>query len=396
SSGRNKVAIHFSDFNMANTTLSHPSLKEAGLSAFIPSLNILRTGVIRSVPLDILEDDITKQTVLVKFREQFLPRSVSFLYVSFPVSPYIPRVLMCFSCLRYGHVIADCKSRARCERCGNAKHPTPDDCPRIQLPPLCCNCGGEHLPSASICPAFLKQKQIYACAATENISYVAARFKLGGSPPPSTSPPPNVYHPSEFPPFSQPHNPSRPLISYQDLIPETSPPLNTIPNRSKSFAAALNSSSSAFANGLLNSPPSRVPSTQASTSASLFYHNSPSRSNNNNTKSSTHYVAKDNMPHRDIHNSFLFAPNGRMPSSSSPPIYNFSDPHSDPPPASSSPSSPSTDGFTNFIQGAISFLLKILDYIPSALLNSLFGPSFQRVINFLQSFLNNNALSTLH
>ncbi|KYM96984.1 hypothetical protein ALC62_12361 [Cyphomyrmex costatus] len=268
-SGRNRIAIHFSDLNMANTTLSHPSLKEAGLIAFIPSFNILRTGVIRNVPLDISEDDIAKRTVLIKFRGQFLPRSVFFMHVSFPVSPYFPRVFICFSCLRYGHVIANCKSKSRCERCGKAKHPVPDECPRIQLPPLCCNCGGEHLPSASNCPAFLKQK-LYATAAIENISYVEARSKLGG-PSPFVFLPPNSFHPSEFPSLLHTHNPPRPLINYQDLMTEIPLSSSSRPDISRSYATA--SSSMAPSNGCPYPSPSCEPFMQASTSAPRNYHN---------------------------------------------------------------------------------------------------------------------------
>ncbi|KYN05748.1 hypothetical protein ALC62_03323, partial [Cyphomyrmex costatus] len=333
---------------------------------------------------------------------KFLPRSVFFMHVSFPVSPYVPRVLMCFSCLRYGHVIANCKSKSRCERCGNAKHPVPDDCPRIQLPPLCCNCGGEHLPSASNCPAFLKQKQIYVTAAIENISYVEARSKLGG-PPPSSSSLPNSFHPSEFPSLPHNHNPPRPPVNYQDLMTEIPLFSSSRPDMSRSYATA--SSSMAPSNGRPYPSPSREPFMQASTSAPRNHHN---LAHNYKNKSSVHNVVKDNMPFRDTHNSFLFAPNGRMPSSSflpphSPPVHNFPSPpfehssYTSPNNISSSNHSPEANsgGLSFVIQAIISFLQKILNFIPSGLLNSLFGPDFQRIIDFLQTFSNNDARSSL-
>ncbi|KYN17765.1 hypothetical protein ALC57_09954 [Trachymyrmex cornetzi] len=229
SSGRNKVAVHFNDRATANKVLSHPLLKESGLSASIPAFRILRTGVVKNVPLDISENDILNhftspykivsakrlnvrmfkdgestfvpsRTILVKFRGQCLPRSVTYLHVSFPVMPYFPRVLMCFSCLRYGHVSSDCKSKPRCARCGSQKHPTVEDCPRDQLPPICCNCGGQHLPSFSGCPTYVRHKQIYAYATIENLSYSDARQKFGTSSPIGSSPPPNFFHHSDSPP----------------------------------------------------------------------------------------------------------------------------------------------------------------------------------------------------
>lgn len=143
SSGRNKVAVHFSDRAAANNVLSNIAIKDNGLSAFIPAFRVLRTGIIKNVPLDVSDEDIIRnfistykigsvkrlnfrtrtegelittpsQTISIKFRGQLLPGSVKYLHVNFPVLPYFPRVLMCFSCLRYGHVSADCKGKPRC------------------------------------------------------------------------------------------------------------------------------------------------------------------------------------------------------------------------------------------------------------------------------------------
>ncbi|KYN05870.1 hypothetical protein ALC62_03138, partial [Cyphomyrmex costatus] len=344
------------------------------------------------------------RTVLIKFRGQFLPRSVYFMHVSFPISPYIPRVLMCFCCLRYGHVSANCKGKSRCERCGNNKHLVPDDCPRIQLPPLCCNCGGEHLPSASNCPAFLKQKLIYTTAAIENISYVEARSKLGG-PPPSSSSPPNSFHPSVFPSLPHTHIPLRRLVNYHDLVTENPLSLHSRPDMSKSYASV--SSSTAPSNGRSFSSPPLDPLIQASTSAPRNFFKP---SHNFKNKSSAPHAVIDNMPLRDIHNSFLYAPNGRMPSASSFPSPSFSPPAHDLPspslehtsyslpnnfPSAKHPTETNSGGLSYVIQSIISFLQKILSYIPSGLLTSLFGPDFQRIIDFLLTFSNNDTRSSL-
>ncbi|KYN12411.1 hypothetical protein ALC57_15416 [Trachymyrmex cornetzi] len=194
--GRNKVAVHFNDRATANKVLSHPLLKESGLSASIPAFRILRTGVVKNVPLDISENDI-----LNHFTSPYKIVSAKRLNVRiFPVMPYFPRVFMCFSCLRYGHVSFDCKSKPRCARCGSQKHPTAEDCPRHQLPPICCNCGGQHLPSSSGCPTYVRHKQIYAYATIETLSYSDARQKFGTSSSIGSSPPPNFFHHSDFPP----------------------------------------------------------------------------------------------------------------------------------------------------------------------------------------------------
>ncbi|KYQ60791.1 hypothetical protein ALC60_00138 [Trachymyrmex zeteki] len=147
----------------------------------------MRTGVVKNVPLDISEETILKEfnsptkiisvrrlqrkvrmnskdellpslSVLVKFQGQLLSRALSYMYVSFPVLPYIPRVLMCFSCLRFGHISADCKSTPRCARCGQNRHDNQEH--RRNLPPKCCNCGQEHLPSSAKCPMYIRQRQV--------------------------------------------------------------------------------------------------------------------------------------------------------------------------------------------------------------------------------------------
>lgn len=81
----------------------------------------------------------------------------------------------------------DCKSAPRCSRCGNTRHESSKDCPRANLLPICCNCHQEHFPFSLSCPHYIKQKQIYAMAAIENISYSDTRFKLGYAGPSDSS-----------------------------------------------------------------------------------------------------------------------------------------------------------------------------------------------------------------
>ncbi|KYQ54048.1 hypothetical protein ALC60_07044 [Trachymyrmex zeteki] len=204
--GRNKVSIALNNFEKANSILKLDTLKANNMSASIPAFRVIRTGIIKNVPLDISEETILKEfnshakiisarrlqrkvrkdgkdellpslSVLIKFQGQLLPRALSYIYVSFPVFPYIPHVLMCFSYLRFGHISADCKSIARCARCGQNRHDNQEDCPQARLPPKCC--GQEHLPSSAKCPMYIRQRQVYYYAALENVSYAEARSKFG-------------------------------------------------------------------------------------------------------------------------------------------------------------------------------------------------------------------------
>ncbi|KYM94034.1 hypothetical protein ALC62_15363, partial [Cyphomyrmex costatus] len=383
----------------------------------------LRSGIIRNVPHDISEGEIINsfssqlkiisarrlnirlrkdgeitftpsKTVLVKFHGQYLPRSVTYMYINFSVSPYFPRVLMCFSCFRYGHINADCKSKPRCDRCGGAKHSEPDVCPRLNLPPICCNCGGEHLPSAVSCPAYLRQKQIYTCATLDNISYAEARLKLSGSPS-SLSPSPNPFHPSEFPSPSQPRNPPRPLINYQDLTSEVpvspSPTPGSVPlNAGISYAAVASLPTTTPSMNRFNSSPSNEHPVRVNTYAPRNYQN---LSSINSKKPSDRNAPKNFNSLRDVHNSLLFAPNGRMPYSDSPLDYNSTSgitPGTYPPSSSFSPPTDNHDGPSNFLL-IISFVLKILNSFPSTVLTALFSTDTQYISDSLQNFLTHNA-----
>lgn len=158
----------------------------------------MRVGIIRGIPTDIEIDDLASsleasakilsiqrlnrkikiegetkfvpsKTILVKFEGQLLPSVVSLFKIRLPVHPFIPRVQLCYNCYRFGHISANCKGKPRCLRCGDAKYNSNEECPRIQQPPTCCNCSGEHLPTLSICPSYIKQKQINTLVSVENI-----------------------------------------------------------------------------------------------------------------------------------------------------------------------------------------------------------------------------------
>ncbi|KYN02861.1 hypothetical protein ALC62_06311, partial [Cyphomyrmex costatus] len=177
SAGRNKVSVALNNHDKANSILRLDSLKANNLRASIPAFRVMRTGVAKNISLDITEENILKDfssqakiLSVKRLQHQLLPRSLTYMHVSFPIIPYIPR---------FGHISSDCKSTPRCTRCGQGKHNNQEDCPRVHLPPQCVNCNQDHFPSSSKCPLYLKHKQVYQLAADKNISYMEARTRLG-------------------------------------------------------------------------------------------------------------------------------------------------------------------------------------------------------------------------
>lgn len=90
---------------------------------------------------------------------------------------------MCFGCFIPGHIQAQCKSRPKCIRCGQRKDNENEICPKLNGPPRCANCKGDHLPTDKKCPAFAHEPAIRRIAGDRNISHNEARAILSNSAP---------------------------------------------------------------------------------------------------------------------------------------------------------------------------------------------------------------------
>ena len=211
--GKNRVKIIFKTAYHANILLSSKIIEQKEIRAYIPQYLTKRLGVIRGVDFSLTDDDIKSMispltgqffTVLdaqrlkrkiivegkepeykptgsikVTFKGQRLPSSISLCKVICTVEPFIHRVVQCFNCLRYGHISKQCKSKVRCDKCGNEHNTT--ECPSAS-PPSCIFCKGGHTSTnRTVCPEFQKQKNIKSLMANENISYRDAAKKLDNS-----------------------------------------------------------------------------------------------------------------------------------------------------------------------------------------------------------------------
>lgn len=57
---------------------------------------------------------VPSQLLCIKFAGQQLPEWVTLFYDGHPVSPYVPKVRICYSCYRVGHTQRICNSNPRC------------------------------------------------------------------------------------------------------------------------------------------------------------------------------------------------------------------------------------------------------------------------------------------
>lgn len=96
----------------------------------------------------------TKQTVLVVFAGNKLPRHVRMEYIAHQVQPFRPTPILCSHCQRIGHKANICPHEARCGRCGGT-HTAGEICTATK--PRCLHCQGEHVTGDPSCPHYKRE-----------------------------------------------------------------------------------------------------------------------------------------------------------------------------------------------------------------------------------------------
>ncbi|XP_072380655.1 uncharacterized protein [Diabrotica undecimpunctata] len=117
-------------------------------------------------------------TIVVSFRGQMIPKQVIIERMIYQVEPYVPRVIQCLNCIRYGHVTSQCRGKKRCSKCGQ-EHDS-DVCDLTD--PTCILCFGNHSAlDRNKCAEFEKQKGIKYIMANENLPFEEAKLKYSSS-----------------------------------------------------------------------------------------------------------------------------------------------------------------------------------------------------------------------
>lgn len=93
-------------------------------------------------------EELTR-TVLITFTSSVLPPRLTLGFLSLPVLPYQPPPIQCHKCLRFGHVKVVCRHPQACGWCAGAH--AKSDCTKLNAPPRCSNCRGQHPASAASC-----------------------------------------------------------------------------------------------------------------------------------------------------------------------------------------------------------------------------------------------------
>lgn len=193
----NIICVHFDNREEANKLIGNGQLKMHGYEAFIPEFYSTVIGVIKNVPTDITaqeiydeiknEYDIIKiermtrrlsyghrdyaMNVKIKFSSDLLPPTVTLFHSIERVHTYIPPVLQCTGCLRYGHSIKACKASdaaKMCSNCGLKGHKR-TEC--VSLQASCFYCKGHHEATSRNCPERIRQNNIRILMTGEKLSF---------------------------------------------------------------------------------------------------------------------------------------------------------------------------------------------------------------------------------
>lgn len=236
--GKCRVKIETNNSIIANSLVELNLLNNNELEAYIPDYNMHRQGVVRNIDTSLSDNEIINdtlsdakivgvrrltrkinnngiseiiklQTCVLKFEGQNLPQYVYIFGTRCEVNPYVPPVVQCYNCLRYGHMSRQCKSDTRCTKC-NEPHNV-NECP--QTTPKCLYCKGDHYSTYRKCPEYMKQNNIKKIMTLNNLTYLEAKKTLNVSYANITNNRPDITSHKDFPTISNYENPNTSLPS---------------------------------------------------------------------------------------------------------------------------------------------------------------------------------------
>lgn len=200
--GYSKVKIEVKSAIKANTLVEDDIFKKHNMKAYIPNFLMYKHGVIQNVDTTLSEEEILEYiksevkvlgirrlnkrvkeenkvtwkpsySCSIKFEGE-LPRYVSILGTRCEVNPYIPKVVQCYKCLRYGHVKSQCKSTTdRCSNCGQDHERK--NCDEEKNAPKCVHCKGEHSSMYRGCEEYKKMERVRATMTINNLTFSEAK-----------------------------------------------------------------------------------------------------------------------------------------------------------------------------------------------------------------------------
>lgn len=190
--GKNRVRVTCRSGKEANNIIGHPQLANLRLKAYAPRSALTCQGVIHGLPNSYQESDVIEtimsphalvsikiftrpgdfqKSATLTFNGTSLPESVFICQLKYKVKKYIPRVIVCHQCARFGHIASQCRSKSRCLNCGGAH--LKNECDASVS--YCIHCKGNHQANDRRCPKYQMQQTLRKLAVNQNVSLREAR-----------------------------------------------------------------------------------------------------------------------------------------------------------------------------------------------------------------------------
>ena len=94
-----------------------------------------------------------EKVIFLMFGAPELSKEIIVSYLKVKVALFVPNLMHCFNCNKFGHTSQCCKVAVKCPDCGKDKHEG-----WCEGPKLCSNCNGPHTSSAKDCPVWQKEE----------------------------------------------------------------------------------------------------------------------------------------------------------------------------------------------------------------------------------------------
>lgn len=97
---------------------------------------------------------ISSNSIVISVSNQSLLRHLYIFNVNYEVLPFIPKLIICHSCYKFGHSSSQCRSKPSCIYCAQSNHDMDGLYPNLDSPRICANCRGAYSPLHFSWPEF--------------------------------------------------------------------------------------------------------------------------------------------------------------------------------------------------------------------------------------------------
>ncbi|GFY28849.1 uncharacterized protein TNCV_4719821 [Trichonephila clavipes] len=154
--------------NSSRGVTSEPDLLCASETEILEGLSDQGVTQVRRITIKKDSTCLPTKHIILTFYSLKLPATIKAGYLN---CKYIPKLLCCFQCQRFGHSQTSGRGQLTCSRCASAGHSSTD----CILEPKCINCSQSHASESKLCPKWKLEKQIQEIKTNKNISYSEAR-----------------------------------------------------------------------------------------------------------------------------------------------------------------------------------------------------------------------------